>query len=205
MAASNSPGPTRRSRSWAAPSRATELDDPDPAGRARLGCPRRGRNEAVDVEREGDRVSAVIFRTADGPRTVRCRMLIVADGVRSPLGKVLGRRWHRDTTYGVARGPTPPPRAATIRGSPRTSNCATTRARPAGLRLGVPARHRRGEPGSGNLATASRPASGSLRPLIDLYARQRRTEWELGEVTRVASALLPWAEPCRGSRAGTGR
>ena len=33
---------------------------------------------------------------------VDCRRLIVADGVRSPLGKVLGRTWHRDTVYGVA-------------------------------------------------------------------------------------------------------
>ena len=26
----------------------------------------------------------------------------MADGVRSPLGRVLGREWHRDTVYGVA-------------------------------------------------------------------------------------------------------
>ena len=33
---------------------------------------------------------------------VACRRLVVADGVRSPLGRVLGREWHRDTAYGVA-------------------------------------------------------------------------------------------------------
>lgn len=43
----------------------------------------------------------------------------------------------------------------------------------------------------GTLATAKRPAAGSLRPLIELYASRRRGEWGLGETTRVASALLP--------------
>ncbi|NCL74945.1 Menaquinone reductase [Rhodococcus sp. YH1] len=45
--------------------------------------------------------------------------------------------------------------------------------------------------GVGTLATAKRPAAGSLRPLIELYASRRRGEWGLGETTRVASALLP--------------
>ena len=27
---------------------------------------------------------------------------MVADGVRSPVGRLLGRTWHRDTAYGVA-------------------------------------------------------------------------------------------------------
>ena len=58
---------------------------------------------AVDVERDGDRVSGVVFELADDTRvTVACRHLVVADGVRSPLGRVLGREWHRDTAYGVA-------------------------------------------------------------------------------------------------------
>ena len=33
---------------------------------------------------------------------VACSRLVVADGVRSPVGKLLGREWHRDTVYGVA-------------------------------------------------------------------------------------------------------
>ena len=58
---------------------------------------------AVDVERDGDRVTAVVFEYADDEQfTVACRRLVVADGVRSPLGRVLGREWHRDTAYGVA-------------------------------------------------------------------------------------------------------
>ena len=40
---------------------------------------------------------------ADGePFRVGCGRLVVADGARSPLGRVLGREWHRDTAYGVA-------------------------------------------------------------------------------------------------------
>src|SRR4051794_16020289 len=58
---------------------------------------------AVDVERDGALVRGVAFDLGDGHRrTVACRRLVVADGARSPLGRVLGREWHRDTAYGVA-------------------------------------------------------------------------------------------------------
>ena len=57
---------------------------------------------AIDVRRDGGRVKAVVFRR-DGERfEIGCEQLVVADGVRSPLGKVLGREWHRETAYGVA-------------------------------------------------------------------------------------------------------
>ena len=55
--------------------------------------------KAVDVEWDSDSVSAVVL--ADGSR-VRCRWVIVADGARSPFGRVLGRQWHQETVYGVA-------------------------------------------------------------------------------------------------------
>ncbi|HMU37119.1 MAG TPA: FAD-dependent monooxygenase, partial [Marmoricola sp.] len=51
---------------------------------------------AVDVRRSGQQVDGVIFKTAEGVIEIECERLIVADGVRSPLGKVLGREWHRD-------------------------------------------------------------------------------------------------------------
>jgi len=58
---------------------------------------------AVDVRRDGARVAAVVFQR-DGERfEIGCEQLVVADGVRSPLGKMLGREWHRETAYGVAR------------------------------------------------------------------------------------------------------
>jgi len=148
--------------------------------------------KAVDVERDGNRVTAVVLRTADGPRTVHCRSLVVADGVRSPLGKVLGRRWHRDTAYGVA--------ARAYATSPRSDDPWITSHLELRDDAGVvqpgygwvfPLGTGEVNLGVGTLATASRPASGALKPLIELYARQRRDEWGLGEVTRMASALLP--------------
>ena len=51
------------------------------------------------------RVAAVEFvrGSRSGERfEVACERLVVADGVRSPLGKLLGREWHRETVYGVA-------------------------------------------------------------------------------------------------------
>ena len=57
---------------------------------------------AVEVRRDGDRVSAVVFRRGGQTHEVRCRQLLVADGVRSPVGRLLGRQWHRETAYGVA-------------------------------------------------------------------------------------------------------
>ena len=60
---------------------------------------------AVDATRDAaGRVTAVTFQVGKDrtPHTVTCNRLVVADGVRSPLGRVLGREWHRDTVYGVA-------------------------------------------------------------------------------------------------------
>lgn len=58
---------------------------------------------AVDVERdEHGAVTAVLVQTAEGRHRIACRRLVVADGVRSPLGRLLGREWHRETAYGVA-------------------------------------------------------------------------------------------------------
>src|SRR4029453_10116977 len=60
---------------------------------------------AFDATKDLDgRVTTVTFHVgAEKQRhTVECQQLVVADGVRSPLGRVLGREWHRDTAYGVA-------------------------------------------------------------------------------------------------------
>ncbi|MEI4277275.1 geranylgeranyl reductase family protein [Klenkia terrae] len=145
---------------------------------------------AVDVQRDGDRVSAVVFE--DG-RTVACRKLVVADGVRSPLGRVLGREWHRETAYGVAaRGYVTSARSD----DPWISSHLELRGTQGELLSGYgwvfPLSDGEVNIGVGTLATAKRPAGVQLKPLLDFYADGRREEWQLtGDVRAKASALLP--------------
>ncbi len=151
---------------------------------------------AVDVVRDGDRVSGVVFEHGDGSTTtVGCRRLVVADGVRSPLGRLLGREWHRDTAYGVA--------ARSYARSGRSddewiSSHLELRGTEGELLSGYgwvfPLGRAAGEVnlGVGTLATARRPAGVQLRPLLEFYAEMRREEWQLeGSVRDVTSALLP--------------
>ncbi len=149
--------------------------------------------KAVDVVRDGERVRGVVFALGGGlHREVRCERLVVADGVRSPLGRVLGREWHRDTVYGVAA------RAYldTAREDTWISSHLELRG-PAGELLSgygwiFPLGAGQVNLGVGTLATAKRPANVSLRPLLEYYAAQRREEWQLGtEVRAPMSALLP--------------
>jgi flavin-dependent dehydrogenase len=145
---------------------------------------------AVDVQRDGDRVSAVVFE--DG-RTITCRKLVVADGVRSPLGRVLGREWHRETAYGVAaRGYVTSGRSD----DPWISSHLELRGTQGELLSGYgwvfPLSDGEVNIGVGTLATAKRPAGVQLKPLLDFYADSRREEWQLtGDVRAKASALLP--------------
>ncbi|MGU3437802.1 geranylgeranyl reductase family protein [Actinomycetes bacterium M1A6_2h] len=149
--------------------------------------------KAVDVTRSGSRVSSVTFDTADGPQSVACRKLIVADGVRSPLGKKLGREWHRDTVYGVAA-------RAYVTSSRSTDEWITSHLElrdaagtlQAGYGWVFPLGTGEVNLGVGTLATAKRPAGGALKPLLELYASQRESDWGLsGGVRGYASALLP--------------
>src|SRR5688572_26494258 len=87
---------------WGSAVARTELDDHLRTAAIKSGATAVDGARAVDVRRDGDRVSAVVLRDADGDFEVACERLVVADGVRSPLGKRLGREWHRDTVYAVA-------------------------------------------------------------------------------------------------------
>jgi geranylgeranyl reductase family protein len=149
---------------------------------------------AVDVERDGDRVTGVVFEFADDSRaTVACSRLVVADGVRSTLGRVLGREWHRDTAYGVA--------ARSYVRSGRSddewiSSHLELRGAEGELLSGYgwifPLGNGEVNLGVGTLATARRPAGVQLKPLLEAYAEARREEWQLdGGVRAPASALLP--------------
>ncbi|SFL22423.1 geranylgeranyl reductase family protein [Geodermatophilus ruber] len=150
---------------------------------------------AVDVERDGDRVTGVVFEVGDRTLTVGCRRLIVADGVRSPLGRVLGREWHRDTVYGVAvRGYVRSGRAddewisshLELRGTEGRLLSGYGWVFPLGAAAG------RVNIGVGTLATARRPAGVQLKALLEFYADARRAEGQLdGPVEAPSSALLP--------------
>jgi len=149
---------------------------------------------AVDVERDGDRVTGVVFA---GPGTetftVACRRLVVADGARSTLGRVLGRVWHRDTAYGVAaRGYVRSGRHDDEWISSHLELRGTGDEVLSGYGWVFPLHDGHVNIGVGTLATEARPANVRLRSLIAHYAAQRRDDWQLeGEVRDVASALLP--------------
>lgn len=147
--------------------------------------------KAVDVEHDSSgSVTAVVL--ADGSR-VTCRDLIVADGARSPLGRVLGRQWHQETVYGVAvRGYLSSPRS----NEPWISSDLELRSTDGHVLPGYgwifPLGNGEVNIGVGALATAKRPADAALRPLIKHYAEMRRSAWGFTDEPRaVSSALLP--------------
>lgn len=168
----------------------TELDDGIRRAAVESGAIMIEGLKAVEVTRSGNRVTSVTF--ADGTE-IACTSLIVADGVRSTLGKKLGRQWHRDTTFGVA--------ARAYIGSDRSddpwiSSHLELRDGDGTLQPGYgwifPLGTGEVNIGVGTLATAKRPGPGALRPLLDLYTDQRRQDWALtGDLRAVASALLP--------------
>lgn len=149
--------------------------------------------EAVDVVRDGDRVSGVVIAHEGQRQVIECRRLIVADGVRSPLGRVLGREWHRDTVYGVAGRSY---MESGMSDDPWISSHLELRdedgANLPGYGWIFPLGNGRVNVGLGALATAQRPAKLAVKPLIDVYARLRRDEFQLhGTPQNKTSALLP--------------
>ena len=150
-----------------------------------LGC------KAVDVSRDSaGRVAEVVL--ADG-RRVSCRHLIVADGARSTLGRVLGRQWHQHTVYGVAaRAYLRSPRAD----EPWISSDLELRSTEGKVLPGYgwifPLGNGEVNLGVGALATARRPAEVALRPLLTHYASLKSQQWGFdGPPRAVSSALLP--------------
>jgi geranylgeranyl reductase family protein len=169
----------------------TELDDRIRSAAADAGAGMLLGHKAVDAERDtSGRVSAVVL--ADG-RRVSCRWLIVADGARSPLGRALGRRWHKETVYGVAaRGYLASGRAD----EPWISSDLELRSADGQVLPGYgwvfPLGNGEVNIGVGALATAKRPADVALRPLINHYTDLKRRSWGFeGPPRAVASALLP--------------
>ncbi|WP_272902669.1 geranylgeranyl reductase family protein [Nocardioides sp. WS12] len=186
------PWPGGNLPNWGSAVPRTELDDHLRTTALKSGATALDGARAVDVRMDGDRVASVLFK--DG-REVACKKLIVADGVRSPLGKVLGREWHRDTVYGVAG------RAyvtSTRADDPWISSHLELRGEENEILSGYgwifPLGKESGEVnlGAGTLATAKRPTDVAIKPLMKLYADRLRQEFGLGDELRApTSALLP--------------
>ena len=155
---------------------------------SRAGADVRQNTAATGVQFDGSAISAV--ETTGG--VVRTRWVVVADGVRSPFGKLLGRQWHRGQVYGIAA----------------RSYCASPFSEEPWMHSHVELRDADGEIqpgygwifplgdgnvnlGCGALSTDARPAKVNTKKLLSLYASQQRDEWQLGPEKAVASALLP--------------
>ncbi|MGN6252479.1 MAG: geranylgeranyl reductase family protein [Marmoricola sp.] len=171
----------------------TELDDHLRSTALKAGATGIDGARAVDVVRDGPRVAGVVLE-ADGERfEVACRRLVVADGVRSPLGKVLGRTWHRDTVYGVAARSYV---TSAMHDDPWISSHLELRGTDGEVLSGYgwifPLGDGQVNLGVGTLATARRPAEVALRPLMQHYADLRREDFGLSGALRAPrSALLP--------------
>src|SRR4051812_18966881 len=182
---------------WGSAVARTELDDHLRTTAIKSGAAAVDGVRAVDVRRDGDRVAAVVFeRGARGDAErfeVACRRLVVADGVRSPLGKLLGREWHRETVYGVAGRSYV---ASGLSDDPWISSHLELRGETGEILSGYgwifPLGTGEVNLGVGTLATAKRPANVAIKPLMRFYADERRVEFGLGEELRApTSALLP--------------
>ena len=123
---------------------------------------------------------------------ILARWVIVADGVRSPFGKKLGRQWHRGEVYGIA--------ARSYCSSPLASepwmhshvelNDADGQIQP-GYGWIFPLGSGQVNLGCGALSTDARPAKVNTKKLLVQYAGQVREEWQLGEPQNITSAMLP--------------
>ncbi|AYM44903.1 menaquinone reductase [Mycobacteroides chelonae] len=174
--------------------RRTELDDKIRQVAVDSGAKMAESTKAVDVERDSaGRVTSVRVLDDSGPGDIACKAVIVADGVRSPLGKVLGREWHKDTVYAVAG------RAyiESARGDEEWMTSHLELRSPEGQVLPgygwiFPLGGGQINIGVGALATSKRPADAALRPLIEYYTELRREDFGLsGRLHSIASALLP--------------
>ena len=181
------------SPSWGSAVARTELDDHLRTVAMKDGATGIDGARAVDVRMDGERVAAVVFKGAEGTFEIACQRLVVADGVRSPLGKKLGREWHRDTVYGVAGRAYVTSRMSD---DPWISSHLELRDEGGNVLSGYgwifPLGTGEVNIGVGTLATAKRPADIAIKPLMSFYADQRREEFGLsGDLRMPASALLP--------------
>lgn len=171
----------------------TELDDKLRETAVTSGARMVDGTKVIDVIRDGDRVTGVTVKTADGTHSIGCTTLVVADGVRSPIGKLLGRIWHRRYAYGTAA-------RAYITSARSNDQWITSHLElrnadgelVPGYGWVFPLGNGEVNIGVGSLATERRPSHIALKPLLAHYTSLRKAEWQFeGSLRAVASALLP--------------
>jgi geranylgeranyl reductase family protein len=178
---------------WGSAVARTELDDHLRTTAIKSGALAVDGARAVGVRMDGGRVAAVELRSGGTTTEVACERLVVADGVRSPLGRLLGREWHRDTVYGVAGRAYV---ASEMSDDPWISSHLELRDEGGTVLSGYgwifPLGTGEVNIGVGTLATAQRPADIAVRPLMSHYTDLRREEFALsGDLRMPTSALLP--------------
>ncbi|WP_368266130.1 geranylgeranyl reductase family protein [Corynebacterium ulcerans] len=130
--------------------------------------------------------------TVDDGRVIAPAYVIVADGVRSTFGKLLGRQWHRGEVYGIAaRSYCETPRADDPWIHSHLELRDDTGTTQPGYGWIFPLGNGTANVGCGALSTDTRPAKVNTKKLLRSYAEQHSEEWGFGTPQRVASALLP--------------
>lgn len=147
---------------------------------------------ATDVQFQAGRIAEVVVRHEGVDKRVRPRTVIVADGVRSTFGKLLGRTWHRGEVYGIAaRSYCTTP----LSDEPWIHSHLELRSPDGDIQPGYgwifPLGNGKANVGCGALSTDNRPARVNTKKLLHTYADSLRDEWSFGEPASVASALLP--------------
>ncbi len=149
--------------------------------------------KAISASVDAGRVTSVTFKSGKETFEIACNRLVVADGVRSGLGKALGREWHRDTAYGVAARSYV---TSEMSNDPWISSHLELRGAEGEILSGYgwifPLGTGEVNVGVGTLATSKRPADVALRPLMQHYADERREDFGLsGPLRMPTSAMLP--------------
>ncbi len=147
---------------------------------------------AQDPILRGNFLEGVVINHAGQEKTVKAKHVIIANGVRSPFGKKLGRQWHRDEVYGIAaRAYCETP----LSDEPWIHSHVELRDEDGVVQPGYgwifPLGNGTVNLGCGALSTDTRPAKINTKKLLSFYAGQRRKAWQLGPEHDVASALLP--------------
>ena len=128
------------------------------------------------------------------PHTISARWLLVADGVRSTVGKQLGRAWHRDSVFGVAARSYVSFDSANVADDWIHSHLElrdTEGHTHPGYGWIFPLGTDQANVGCGALATSARPARTNVKKLLHEYHGQVREQWQMSEPEHVTSALLP--------------